>query len=196
MWGAAGTVFAVHASGLGLPDPTRFAMLDSWLIGLACVGCPLMALRDLERRINLQVFAGVTVFCVALAVLLTALILGGALRNDTVDDIFALILPLAGAIQPFNAWDGEVHARRRENVAYRSGRDDATAAQIDLRYAAMAGIDRLEAMAPDALEAHIEYACGILEAKRCEQAPHRLASVVELPGARAATVNGAHSHGA
>lgn len=173
LWAAAGTVFALHASGTAFPDSTRFAMLDSWLIGLGCLGCPLMALRDLERRINLQVFGAVTVFCVALATLLTALILGGALRGDTVDDIFALILPLAPAIQALNATDGEVHARRREAAAHQAGREDAVAAQVDQARAALAGLSHLEEMSVGDLYMLAEVVSGLIEKKRCDQ-PLRL----------------------
>lgn len=174
LWAAAGIVFGVHASGAALPDPTRFAMLDSWLIGLGCLGCPLLPLRALARRYNLQAFILVAVFCAALAIMQTALILSGLLHYNTLDATFALILPLAAAIQPFNAADAELHARSREAVAYRLGRQDGTAGLIDLHHAALAGMDRLEGMSPAELDAHIEIAQRILAAKLSTHAPLRL----------------------
>ena len=49
-WGAASVALALHAYHLALPDPVRFSMVDSWLIGLGCLGCPVLALRTLGRR--------------------------------------------------------------------------------------------------------------------------------------------------
>lgn len=181
LWAAAGAVFAVHATGVGLPDPTRFAMLDSWLIGLGCVGCPLMAVRDLGRRINLQVFAMISVFCVALAILLTALILGGSLRDNTLDDTFALILALAGAIQLFNAYDGELHARRREVAARQAGREAALSVEVDARYRALSGLERLGQKSVDELVELAGIIDGIIQARRSDYRPLHL---VATPGSR------------
>jgi hypothetical protein len=159
-------------------------MLDAWLIGLGCVGCPLMALRDIAERINLQVFEVATVFCAALAILLTALILGGALHYNTLNATFGLILPLAPAIQAFNAYDGEVHARRREQRAYRRGRLEVFAEQYAQGHAALAGLDRLEAMSADDLEDLVDTAKALIAEKRGEAHVLHLPSPAERRRAR------------
>jgi hypothetical protein len=175
LWAAALAVFAVHTTGIGIADPTHFSMLDSWLIGLGCIGCPIMVLRDLAARINLQVFEVVAVFCTALAMLLTALILGGALHYNTLDATFALILPLAAAIQATNAYDGEVHARRREQRARRRARLEILAEQYAQSHAALAGLDRLEAMSVEDLEDLVDTAITLIAEKRGE------AHILHLP---------------
>lgn len=174
LWAAGAAVLAIHSTGLGLPDPTRFAMLDSWLVGLACLGCPLMALRAFTQRIRLQAFAAVAVFCLALAVLLTVLILGGAMHPDTLNGTFEVILPLAAFIQAANAYDSEVHARRREAVAEQAARTDALAERLEAHYRAVANLDRLDAMGVGELGMLIEVASGLRNAKLCEHGPLRL----------------------
>lgn len=191
LWAGAGAAYAIHATRTGLPDPTRFAMLESWLIGLGCIGCPLLPLRALARRVRLQAFQAVALVFAALTILLTGLILGGALHYNTLDATFAVILPLAVAIQAVNAADAETHAQRREQASYRAAREDATAAQIDVRYAALANLDRMQAMTVDELAVIIETARGFMDDKQSDQS----LTVVPMPtgGARRAraAVNGA-----
>lgn len=190
LWAAGAAVLAIHSTGLALPDPGRFAMLDVWLIGLGCLGCPILPMRSLGRWLKPQTCILVAVFCFALALLLTALTLGGALHTNALDDTFRVILPLAGGIQAINAADAEVHAVRRAQDSYRQGRRDVVLAQVDQRYAALAGLSQLEAMGPAELEALIDTAHSVLETKLSDHPRRRLVSVPCADGsaARRATV--------
>lgn len=153
LWGASAIALALHANHLALPDPVRFSMLDSWLIGLGCLGCPVLALRSLGRHLTLAacVFIGGIMFTCAL--LLTALILTGQMHPTPIDASFGLILPEALGIHAVNAADVELRAMRREQAAYRAGRIDALADTLDERYAALAGLEHLGQMDLPALEA-------------------------------------------
>lgn len=90
----------------------------------------------------------------------------------------ATILPLVVAIQALGAAGSEASARRRETAdAYQRGREDTVAGEVGRRRAALAGLDRLEAMSPAELEEVIDTAGAILDAKRPAQPWRRLAAV-------------------
>lgn len=163
LWAGAAAVLGIHSSGIALPDPARFAMLDAWLIGLGCLGCPILPMRSLGRWFSPQTCMMVAVFCFALALLLTALTLGGALHFKPLIATFALILPEAAGIQSINAADAECHAVRRERLAYRRGRVEALAEAIGQRQAVLAGYGQFGAMAVGDLCAVTEPADGAID---------------------------------
>lgn len=146
LWGAGALVLALHAYHLALPDPVRFSILDSWLIGLGCVGCPVLVLRAPGRRLTPTAFLFIGGIMFAFAVLLTALTLTGEMHPNPLDATFGLILPEALGIQAVNAADVELRAQRREAATYRSGRIDALTDTLEQRYAVVAGLDRLGKM--------------------------------------------------
>jgi hypothetical protein len=174
LWAGAAAALAIHSTGTALPDPTRFAMLDCWLVGLGSLGCPVIALRPLGCWLKPQACMLIAAFCFAVALLLTALTLGGALRFNTLDDTFALILSLAVAIQSVNAADAELHGAGRRAAAYQAGRTDEAAEQLEVRYRAVANLDRLDAMGVGELGMLIEVASGLRNAKLCDRGALRL----------------------
>jgi hypothetical protein len=150
LWGGSALAFSLHAYHLALPDPVRFSMLESWAIGLGCLGCPVLALRFLGKRLTPTacLFIGAIMF--AFAVLLTVLTLAGEMHPDPLDATFGLILPEALGIHAVNAADVELRAARRERAAYQDGyevgRIDALTDTLEQRYAVVAGLDRLAEM--------------------------------------------------
>lgn len=146
LWGIGALLFALHAYHLALPDPVRFSMLDSWVIGLGCLGCPVLALRALGRHLTPNACLFIGGVCLAIAALLTGLTLVGEMHPKPMNATFGLILPLALGIHAVNAADVEMRAARRERAAYQSGRIDAVAGLVEQRYAAVAGLERLDAM--------------------------------------------------
>ena len=115
LWSAAVVCLILYAHSRIL-GPTDFSMVESWLIGLGCIGAPIVALRLLGRFLT-----PVTALCVAgmltaCAGMLTVLVVTGQIRVAPIVAIFALILPEAGAIHAVNAADSQVkieQARRR-----------------------------------------------------------------------------------
>jgi hypothetical protein len=166
LWVASAAVLAVHSTGEAFPNPTRFAMLDAWLIGLGCIGSPLLALRTLGRWLQPEACRGIAICAFTLALVLTALTIGGALHFNTLDGLFAVILPEAAGIQALNAAEAEVHARLREERAYRRGRLDTLAEAFAQRQAALAGISHLEDMSVAELEDLEGKIAALLDEKR------------------------------
>lgn len=190
LWGAGAAVLAVHSMGMGLPDPTRFAMLDSWLIGLACLGCPMLALRSLGRWCKPQTCMMIAVACFALALLLTVLALGGAMHPNTLNGTFEVILPEAAGIHAINAADAEVHAARRESAAYERGYGNALTALTDQRCAALASLGRIEGMTAGELgelRELIDIAEAALAADRPQRSMGGLATVTAIDGSTKGT---------
>jgi hypothetical protein len=179
LWGASALALALHAHHVAFPDPVRFSMLDSWLIGLGCLGCPVLALRALGKWLTPTtcLFIGAIMF--ALALLLTALTLTGEMHPAPLDATFGLILPEALGIHAVNAADVELRASRREQAAYREGRIDALTDTLDERYAALAGLDRLGHMELPALEAIADIVAAHIAAHGAEP---RSLHLVAQPG--------------
>ena len=169
LWGASALALALHAYNIAFPDPTRFSMLDSWLIGLGCLGCPILAMRAAGRRLTTTACFFVSGVTFALAALLTGLTLVGEMHPKPLDATFGLILPLALAIHAFNAADVELCAQRRERAAYESGRIDALTDTLELRYAALAGVDRLDEMDLPALKTLADIVAAHITARSSEQ---------------------------
>lgn len=172
LWGAAGAALAVHSTGLALPDPMHFALLEIWLIGLGCV----LALRSLDR-VAQPTSKTISLVCFAVALVLTVLMWGHALRFQTLDGTFAAIIPLAIGIQSAINAEAKARGERREQAVRQEGREEEAARQIDVRYAALAGLDRLERMTPAELGVVIDTAQRILGVKLAERSPRALASV-------------------
>lgn len=181
LWAASCAVLAAHCSGLALTDPVRFAMLDSWLIGLGCLGCPLLALRAMGRWLTPSSCWLIAAFCFAIALLLTVLTVTGAVHFHTLDATFAVILPEAAAIQAVNAADAERRGARRAGSAYRAGREDVLTEEVDVRCRALAGLERLAGMSVGELTELGGIIDGMLETQ-C--ADHRVLRLV-APGGRA-----------
>jgi hypothetical protein len=179
LWGAGALALALHANHVALPDPVRFSMLDSWLIGLGCLGCPVLALRALGRRLTPTacLFIGGIMF--AFAVMLTALILAGEMHPAPLDATFGLILPEALGIHAVNAADVELRAARREQAAYQRGRIDVLTETLEQRYAAAAGLERLEQIDLPHLRALADIVAAHIAARESEP---RALHLVSQPG--------------
>lgn len=105
MWPAAFLVFLGHVSHLIFGRACTFTLTIIWLIGVGCLGAPFYGVRALGRRLTPHtcrffagIFAGITV-------LLTILFIVGEERASLPDMTFALILPMALAVQSYNAAD-------------------------------------------------------------------------------------------
>lgn len=142
----------LHAVGVALCDATTFAILDTWLIGLGCLGCPILAIRTLRRRLTPYVYMLIGAVAAACALLLTILTEIGEMHPDTLDVTFALMLLLAGGIHAVNAADTELHGARAHDEGYQAGRIDALTETLDQRYAALAGIEWIEDLSLGELE--------------------------------------------
>jgi len=186
LWAAAATVLALHSTRLALPGAARFAMVETWLVGLGCIGaigCPILPMRGPARCLTPQTCRLIAASCFTLALVLTVLTLGGALHFNAISGVFAVILPEAAGIQAANAADCEVQTARREAFAYQRGRLESAAEREDARCAALAGLDRMEAMSVEQLEALVCLAAKLLESKRPAPGVRRLASVPDAGSA-------------
>ena len=79
--------------------------------------------------------------------------------------------------------DVESYATRRERAAYRAGRIDALKETLEERYAAFAGLERLEQMSLPELEALADIVACFAEAKATGE-PHALHLVAQATGNR------------
>jgi hypothetical protein len=191
LWVGATVTLAVHGTGVGLPDATRFALLDTWLIAAGCAGCPNLALRSLGKYLTPYVCGVIAAMLASAAVLLTALVIGGQMHPLPGTATFGLILLLAGALQALNAAAAETAAAGREKRAARAGRLDALASTYAQSRAALAGIDQLAAMTVAELEALAEAVETLIEVKCSVAAPlHLLPPALPFCARGARTVTG------
>jgi hypothetical protein len=168
LWGSAALALALHAYGLALPDPTRFAVLECWLLSLGCLGCPILAMRAPGRHLTVYTCVLIGAVSFTIAVLLTALTLVGEMRPHAISGTFGLILPLALGLHAINAADVERRGTREHAAAYQAARIDALTDTLDARYAALAGLERLEQMELPALEALADIVAAHIAARTVE----------------------------
>jgi hypothetical protein len=182
-WGGAAVALVLHANGLALPDATRFALLECWLISLGSLCCPALAMRGLGCRVTVYACVLIGAVCFAVAVLLTALTLAGEMRPHAINGTFGLILPLALGLHAINAADVERRGTRERACAYQQGRIDALVGTLDQRYAAVAGLEHLGQMELPALEALAGIVAAHIAALSAEPRSLRLvAQSSEHPG--------------
>lgn len=168
LWASGAALLALHSTRTAMPDPSRFAMADIWLIGLGCIGCPVLPLRALGTRLTPAVCITASVAAFALALLLTVLIVGGALHPNTLDATLEIILPLAAGIQTANAADGEIRARRREQRARRQARLEVMGEMYTERHTTLATLEQIEQMPEEDLEALVDAVTDLIARRRAD----------------------------
>jgi hypothetical protein len=94
------TLFARHDLAVGAMG---FTLGECWLIGLGCVGQPMLALHLLGTEPSPRACERVAVGSYTAAGLVTVLLACGQMHDKVLIAVFLLILPLAFAIQSGNA---------------------------------------------------------------------------------------------
>lgn len=127
LWIAAIACLILYANGVMHSDPGRFTMIESWLIGLGCIGVPILPMRLLGRYLNPLtcivasgcLFAGAAVF--------TSIIISGMLPLSPIVSTFVLIIPEALAIHAANAAIVLVREQRIQREAHKMQRSKYSA---------------------------------------------------------------------
>ncbi|HZP55016.1 hypothetical protein [Actinocrinis sp.] len=161
-WPASALLILLHARGAVIASPRAFAVAWTWLVALGCLGCPVYGLRLFGNRLSPSVARHVGILFAGVAVILTGLIATGQLHPRTTIIYASLILPMAIAIQAFNA--AEVLCR--EQRAYEAGRRDALADALRERTAVAEVLRRLDDATLEDLEREHEALGMIVDAAR------------------------------
>jgi hypothetical protein len=105
LWPAAFGVFIGHVTGVFLAGARGFTLTIIWLIGLGCLGAPFFGVRILGSRLSPFACRVLAAALGSVTVLLSVLFMDGEETPNTITMCFALILPMAAAIQSYNAAD-------------------------------------------------------------------------------------------
>ncbi len=129
-WPAAlGVLLARAARAPGLTEHST-SLIALWLVALGAVGCPVYALRLIGPRLTVRLCLLLSSAGAAVAVLLTALFASGAFAPSTPIQLLGLIVPMAVAVQSFNAAESR-SARLREIKATEAECERRVAAALE-----------------------------------------------------------------
>ena len=152
LWGMAAIALTLRGTDNAFPDPTRFALLETWLFGVGSVGCPMLPLRALGQHLTPYICVLMAAVLASAAVVLTVLMASGQMHPRPSTGTFVVLGLVTAAIQALNAADAEKRTRRREERARRQGRLEVLAEMYEQRSSALAALDQLPALSPRELE--------------------------------------------
>jgi len=136
-WIGAILVLALHANGIEIRGDRGFLFTDSWLIGLGCVGVPVLVLNLLGRHLNPRILELIAAACFTGGIVVTGFMATGQSHMDPWTTCFLLILFLAMGIQALN---GAYGLDRRQQAIEKVRAEEAARRAEDLQASYLAGI--------------------------------------------------------
>ena len=136
-WLAAITVLVLHANGEAVRGANAFMLTDSWLIGLGCIGVPVLVLNLLGRHMTPRTLELIAAACFTGALIVTIFVGTGQSQMQPWTAVFVLILLLAMGIHTLN---GAYALDRRRRIADQVRAEEREKHDEDVHAAYLAGL--------------------------------------------------------
>jgi hypothetical protein len=180
-WPGAAVVFLMHvARAPGFGDEHRVTWIAIWLVALGCLGCPAYALRAFADRLTIRLCLMLAAGFGSVSGLLTILFACGDVTVTVANQCLALVIPMAFAIQCFNAAESKAsldRAVRLERAAHARRIEDVAAApcvtcnlrdQVEEQERRLRVFDRLSGLSDEEAGEMINAVLDLLAAERAE----------------------------